>query len=323
MESTSFRQKKYFHYPEGLKISHSHLLKEGHAHLPVDAHLRNALPRFARACRQSADALAALAPRLFRDRRGNFAMFTAILLPFLMIAVGSAVDLSRAITAKKDLQDSLDAAALAAIQENKASDIKKSLRKFFEANRQQYYGKSIARAKFVSFDGSRLVVEGTLSLPTTFAKFFNISDIPISTTSVAVKPAYDDIYFSIDLSSSTGVGATPEDRASLGKLTRPEMGAVFGNSLAQGGEVGCHRRHGWEPPGKTVSDGTRRRDQAPGTSSSCSSTSWSIFCLIRPIRRPRAVARITVVGFSSLSKELVSLHLRVEGEVGSRQLPGL
>ena len=290
-------------------MSHPHLLKEGHAHLPVDAHLRSALPRFARACRLSADALAALAPRLVRDRRGNFAMFTAILLPFLMIAVGSAVDLSRAITAKKDLQDSLDAAALAAIQENKVSDIKKSLRKFFQANRQQYYGKSIARAKFVSFDGSRLVVEGTFSLPTTFAKFFNISDIPISTTSVAVKPAYDDIYFSVDLSSSTGVGATPEDRAALGKLTRPYMGAVFGNALPQGCEFGCHRRHGWEPAGKTVYQMARDAGIRLREDELILQFNQLVDLLLDPTD-PAAkggLRRISVVGFSSLSKELVSL----------------
>ena len=49
-----------------------------------------------------------------RDRSGNFAMMTALMLPLLFIAAGGVIDLSGIQMAKKQMQASLDQAALAA-----------------------------------------------------------------------------------------------------------------------------------------------------------------------------------------------------------------
>jgi Flp pilus assembly protein TadG/uncharacterized protein YegL len=52
--------------------------------------------------------------RISRDRRGNFGMMTAILLPVVLAAGGVAIDMTNMVMTKGELQDATDAAALAA-----------------------------------------------------------------------------------------------------------------------------------------------------------------------------------------------------------------
>jgi Flp pilus assembly protein TadG len=51
--------------------------------------------------------------RLWKDRGGNFAMMTAILIPVVIGAASLAIDVSNATVSKRQLQDAADAAALA------------------------------------------------------------------------------------------------------------------------------------------------------------------------------------------------------------------
>ncbi|WP_242218097.1 vWA domain-containing protein [Shinella zoogloeoides] len=55
-----------------------------------------------------------LASRLLRDRGGNFAMVTAVVIPVILMAAGVAIDLTKTVLAKAELQDASDAAVLAA-----------------------------------------------------------------------------------------------------------------------------------------------------------------------------------------------------------------
>lgn len=52
--------------------------------------------------------------RYLRDRAGNFAMVTAVVIPVILAAGGIAIDLTKIVLAKAELQDASDAAALAA-----------------------------------------------------------------------------------------------------------------------------------------------------------------------------------------------------------------
>ncbi len=52
--------------------------------------------------------------RGLRDRAGNFAMVTAVVIPVILAAGGIAIDLTKIVLAKAELQDASDAAALAA-----------------------------------------------------------------------------------------------------------------------------------------------------------------------------------------------------------------
>jgi Flp pilus assembly protein TadG len=52
--------------------------------------------------------------RLLKDRLGNFAMVTAVTIPVILAAGGVAIDMTKMVLAKAELQDATDAAALAA-----------------------------------------------------------------------------------------------------------------------------------------------------------------------------------------------------------------
>jgi Flp pilus assembly protein TadG len=52
--------------------------------------------------------------RLLKDRLGNFAMVTAVTIPVILAAGGVAIDMTKMVLAKAELQDASDAAALAA-----------------------------------------------------------------------------------------------------------------------------------------------------------------------------------------------------------------
>jgi len=55
-----------------------------------------------------------LVSRFLRDRAGNFAMVTAVVIPVILAAGGIAIDLTKTVLAKAELQDASDAAVLAA-----------------------------------------------------------------------------------------------------------------------------------------------------------------------------------------------------------------
>ena len=52
--------------------------------------------------------------RMFRDKRGNFAIMTALTLPVGIVAIGVGIDLSSMMSTKANLQNAADSAALAA-----------------------------------------------------------------------------------------------------------------------------------------------------------------------------------------------------------------
>ncbi len=60
--------------------------------------------------------------RWLNDRRGNVAIVTALALGPICVASLGAVDLARVTSAKSQLQDALDAAALGAARTNSTTD---------------------------------------------------------------------------------------------------------------------------------------------------------------------------------------------------------
>lgn len=88
----------------------------------------------------------ALLSRLLRERAGNFAMVTAVVIPVILAAGGIAIDLTKIVLAKAELQDASDAAALAA-----ASAL---------ANDE----KSVAEAKIIAAELFALQMSGTSSI---------------------------------------------------------------------------------------------------------------------------------------------------------------
>lgn len=87
-----------------------------------------------------------LVSRFLRDRAGNFAMVTALVIPVILAAGGIAIDLTKIVLAKAELQDASDAAALAA------------------ASALANDGKSIAEAKLIAGELFALQMSGTSSI---------------------------------------------------------------------------------------------------------------------------------------------------------------
>lgn len=85
-------------------------------------------------------------PRFLRDRAGNFAMVTAVVIPVILAAGGIAIDLTKIVLAKAELQDASDAAALAA------------------ASALANDGKTVAEAKVIAKELFALQMSGTSAI---------------------------------------------------------------------------------------------------------------------------------------------------------------
>jgi len=111
--------------------------------------------------------------RVIRDRRGNFGMMTAILLPVMLALGGVAIDLTNMVMTKGELQDATDAAALAAASalanDNKtATEAKEIAMRFLKAQ--------ISSKGSVGSDGEVKKDENDLDSATTI----NITETPLS-----------------------------------------------------------------------------------------------------------------------------------------------
>lgn len=105
--------------------------------------------------------------RLRRDRRGSVAViFAASLIPMLL-AIGLAVDTARAYAVKSQLQQALDAAALAVgSSTGTAAELQALAQKFFDANFKPN-GLASASSITVRVEGDTIVADGTASVDST------------------------------------------------------------------------------------------------------------------------------------------------------------
>ena len=137
-----------------------------------------------------------IAPSFLRDRSGNIAiLFAASLMPVLL-AVGVAVDLGRAYSSKHAMQNSVDAAALAAVSftptgkdKGKHSNHSEQRREFAES----MFNSAAANIKHaenvkvdVKVNGNTVTVQATANVPTTFGALA-ISKFDIATRATATK----------------------------------------------------------------------------------------------------------------------------------------
>lgn len=172
--------------------------------------------------------------RLAGDRRGNFAVTTAVVaLPMLMLG-GLAVDYTRIIQHRTKLQHAADAAVLAAIAEGSEARARAYRMKrdgevavgrrealaFFVSNLHDdpTLTKSVGTAR-VARESDRIIAEVgySLDLPLAFGGFLGAKTFTITGQSVAEMriDAAIDFYLLLDNTPSMGLGATPADIATL------------------------------------------------------------------------------------------------------------
>jgi hypothetical protein len=135
---------------------------------------------------------------LARDKAGNFAMMTAIILPVVLVAGGSAVDYSVAVSERSKLQGIADAAVLAAggvFDGSNFPEAKKVAEAFVEAHTTSALDedieveKTLAVSRFkISALENTLTVEMNKPVPTSLLKLASMNEINVSVTASALSP---------------------------------------------------------------------------------------------------------------------------------------
>lgn len=129
--------------------------------------------------------------RLRVDRKGNFGIIIALLIPLLIVVAGGVVDLVYAMGKKTTYQDELDAAVLAAVHETDAAAQNSKARSYIRdladsgLSDQQLLTAGMSLAVVKNSDGS---LTGTLRMPhpTAFLKIIHLDNIPINVSSTAI-----------------------------------------------------------------------------------------------------------------------------------------
>ncbi|MBR0899265.1 pilus assembly protein [Bradyrhizobium tropiciagri] len=176
--------------------------------------------------------------RFRRDRSGNIAMTFGLALLPLVIAVGCAVDYSRANQIRSKLIAAADAASVGSVAKKSPGFIaagamtsdgeisagEADARKIFNGNIFNQNGFTLTSVTpTVTKTGGTITskVQFTADVPTMFLGVIGQSKMSVSgsSTSTANMPLYIDFYLLLDNSPSMGVGATPTDVAALVKAT--------------------------------------------------------------------------------------------------------
>ncbi|MCL6609200.1 MAG: pilus assembly protein, partial [Geminicoccaceae bacterium] len=143
---------------------------------------------------------------LRRDRRGAVAATVALVLVPLVIAVGLAVDLGRALAARTSLRTALDAAALAAAQESSPPAAVAAVERFLRANYEE--SRWGALSTFAVRQGElTLAVDARAAVPTTLLRILGVDEIEVGAEAeVTVGGANLEVALVLDVTGSMAQG---------------------------------------------------------------------------------------------------------------------
>ncbi|SNT56434.1 Flp pilus assembly protein TadG [Tardiphaga sp. OK246] len=179
-----------------------------------------------------------LTDRFRRDRRGNVAIIFAITCIPLISMVGAAVDYTRALQIRSQLQAALDTASVGSIVQKSAAFITAGSMaadgavpggdvdaiNIFKGNTSGRTGFTLTSTT-ATVNRANGVVTATMQfsadVPTSLTSVMGFSKMTVTGSSVATAtmPNYIDFYLLLDNSPSMGVGATPADVALMVKNT--------------------------------------------------------------------------------------------------------
>ncbi|MFD2053408.1 TadE/TadG family type IV pilus assembly protein [Mesorhizobium calcicola] len=126
--------------------------------------------------------------RFIGDRSGNFAVFFALALMPMMVAVGFAVDYHNASQLRSRAQETLDAAVLAGIRQSTTDDQIKQAGTFFSAQAANYWGDAPTATFSVNGQGQLTgTAEGTARA--TFMSVLGIAGLPVKVAATAMAAA--------------------------------------------------------------------------------------------------------------------------------------
>ncbi len=128
-----------------------------------------------------------IAAEKFRtSQTGNVAMMFGLTIFPLLVAAGGFVDMTRAYYARTDMQDALDATALALSRQAPGmsdSEMQKAAENFFYANFNDPDVESLDLKPSYTASGPSLTVAGTASVKTYFLPLIHINHIPVNASS--------------------------------------------------------------------------------------------------------------------------------------------
>jgi Flp pilus assembly protein TadG len=130
-----------------------------------------------------------LLSRFWNNRQGGVAPMLAIAIVPLMGAVGAAVDYSRANAARAAFQTALDSTALT-LSKNAANETPAQIEADATSTFNALYSRPEAQnvavsAQYSSTSGSKLVLNGSATIPTAFLHILGFDQIAISATSTS------------------------------------------------------------------------------------------------------------------------------------------
>lgn len=141
-----------------------------------------------------------------QDERGNVGIIFALTAIPVFAMVGLAVDYGRAITAKTQLQQATDSAALAAVRTNIGTEADRiaAAQKTFAANYRPYGNASVVPA--IAINGGTVTVEASDTVNNSVAGLVGYSQFSVSSESAATMMAGKHLELSmmIDLTGSMG-----------------------------------------------------------------------------------------------------------------------
>ena len=192
--------------------------------------------------------------RFRRDQRGSIALLYGITLVPLIIAVGCAVDYSRATNLRAALQGAADAASVASVSakskgflaaqamtaDGEVSVGTDDATKFFNGRASTVGGiTNLTRTVTVAKVGKfiRSTVSYTANVPTTFMAIAGWRNMTISgsATSEASLPTFLDFYLMLDVSGSMGLPSTNAEQTRLAAINPDNF-----KSYPNGCTFACH-----------------------------------------------------------------------------------
>lgn len=136
------------------------------------------------------------------DRGGAVAATVALILVPLAIAVGTAIDVGRAVAARTSLRTALDAAALAAAQETSESAALATLERFLRANYDETRWGELS-AFHVTKGDLTVTVDARAAVPTTILRVVGLDEIEVGAEAeVTVGGANLEVALVLDITGS-------------------------------------------------------------------------------------------------------------------------
>ena len=138
--------------------------------------------------------IASLRPRLSelcRCERGNVAITFALVSIPLVVAVGGMIDYSRAVAARRAMQDAADATSLALSRQPNVSTMTASAMQsfatnYFKANFTNQDAQNLSLTPSYSATGPTVTINGSATVPMAFLGLIGLPSLGISTSSVTI-----------------------------------------------------------------------------------------------------------------------------------------